>query len=92
MYLKTCTVNQLLFAMTLFCDLPEMNWFGVTDFHEQDVYYFKNNKTEIFKDWFTAKNIRDDYEALANLAKISCTRIKVGVQYADTFTHCLAPY
>lgn len=26
------SVNQLLFATTLFCDLPEMNWFGATNF------------------------------------------------------------
>lgn len=30
----------------------------------------------------TAKNIRDDYGVLANLTEISCTRIKVCVQYA----------
>lgn len=31
-YMYMYSVNQLLFATTLFCDLPEMNWFGATNF------------------------------------------------------------
>lgn len=37
------------------------------------------------RDWFAAGNIRND-KAFANLAKISCTQIKVGLQYFDSST------
>lgn len=73
----TQTVNQLLFAMTVFHNLPEINWLpAVTNFYDQDEDYLEKNVPKTFKNWFAARNIRDN-EALVNLEKISCPQIKV---------------
>lgn len=58
------TVNQLFLATTLFCDLPEINWFAVTYFHDQDANYLKNKIPDKFENWFTARKICDE-EAFA---------------------------
>lgn len=54
-----------------------MNLFAATNFHDKTLstpaFYIQLND----KCWSTAKNIRAN-EALANIAKISPTRIKVG--------------
>lgn len=61
-------------------DLPEMNRFAATNFREQAL------STPVFSlqlyglYWSAARYIRDN-EALANLANISRTRIKFGLQY-----------
>lgn len=36
-------LNQLFLATTLNCDLPEINWFAVTNFHNQNADYRKKN-------------------------------------------------
>lgn len=42
-----CTVisycKQFLFAIFLFCNLVEINWFSMTYFHNQDLGYLENN-------------------------------------------------
>lgn len=76
----TCTVNQLLFATTLFHDLPEINRILTTNFCDKNEDCPKNTIPKTFEDWFAARNIRGDV-ALANLAKISRTKIKAGLQY-----------
>lgn len=58
------TVNQLLFAVTLFRKFPEVYWFAMTNFCYQDVDYLENNISETFEDRFAARNIRDN-KALA---------------------------
>lgn len=60
--------------VTLFCDLPEINWFAVTYFRDQDADYLKITRE------ITARKICDE-EALENLMKISHTQIKVILQY-----------
>lgn len=72
--------NQLLFAITLIRDLPEINWFVATNFCDQNVDYLENDMPKTFVDWFMARNIHDD-KALSNLVKISRMRIKVGLQF-----------
>lgn len=69
-------VNQLLFVVTFFRNLPVMNWFTVTNFTTDNFL----NILETLKDWFTARHIHND-EVLVNLAKISRIGIKVGLQY-----------
>lgn len=35
---ESTNTNELLFATTLFLDLPEINWFTATNFHDQALY------------------------------------------------------
>lgn len=37
------TLNLLLFAKKLFCNLSGINWLAVTNFHDQDVDYIVKN-------------------------------------------------
>lgn len=60
------TVNQLLFATNLFCDLMETNWFAKTNFREFLLPYSHG--------CFTARNNRDKE------AKSFRSRKKVGLQ------------
>lgn len=71
---KLGTINQLLFATSLFCDLSEIKWFAATNFRNQDVDYLETYIPDAGDDWFVARNICDD-KVLMNLAKISSTRI-----------------
>lgn len=64
------TINQLLFATTLFRYLLKKNWFAVINLSDLNVDYLKNIIPKTFKDSFVVRNIRDD-EAFTNLAKIS---------------------
>lgn len=61
------TVNQLSFMMTLFHDLPEMNWFKAINFCDQalstSVFLLQ---IYIWQILVPARNIRDN-EAVANL-------------------------
>lgn len=66
------TVNQL---------LPEINWFAVTNFHEQDVDSVKIYIPGLFDSWFVARNIHVG-KALVNLTKFFHAQIKVGLQYS----------
>lgn len=50
-------LNQLFLATTLNCDLPEINWFAVINFRNQDVDYRKKKLPEKFENWFTARKI-----------------------------------
>lgn len=70
----TQTVNQLLFAMTVFRNLPEINWLPVTNFYDQDEDYLEKNVPKTFKYWSSARNICDDEALIANLWKIYCPR------------------
>lgn len=66
-------VNHLLFATTIFRDLPEMKWFAVTNFCDQALYTHCFFLLQLHgKCWFAVRNIHDN-EALANLLKISRT-------------------
>lgn len=71
----TDTVNQLLFATTLFCDITKINWFMVTNLCNQDVDYLENNIPETLEDWFTGEKYLPGYheDAFVNLAKFSRT-------------------
>lgn len=42
-----CTVSQFLFVTISFHNLSEINWFAVTYFHNQHVYYPENKVPEI---------------------------------------------
>jgi hypothetical protein len=66
------TVNQILFAATLFCDSSVMNWLVASNFRDQAF----SIHTKLHKHLVRSENIRDG-EVLANLVKISCSRIKV---------------
>lgn len=72
------TVNQLLLAMILFCDLPEMKYFEATNYRGQAYLnlFFLLQLHVYDKYWSTMRNICDN-EALANLVKISRVRIQV---------------
>lgn len=67
------TVNQLLFATTLFRDLSEMNWFAVTNFRDQAL------STPVFHYNFMV-NTGPRREIFA---KMSRTLIKVSLQYTN---------
>lgn len=78
---------------TLFRDLPEINPCVATYFRDQDVDYLNIYIPETLISWFTARNIRIN-KAVMNIAKFSCSRIKVGLHY-HIFTnkhplHCMA--
>lgn len=50
------TVNQLFFATTLNCNFPELNWFAVTNFRNQNACRLSEKKLpEKFENWFTAR-------------------------------------
>lgn len=66
------TVNLLLFAMSLFRDLLQINWFATTNVSELTLF----RPNEMTRTGFVARNIRDE-EALAYHMKISCKRIKI---------------
>lgn len=70
------TVNQHLLARSSFRDLSVMKCFTTANFYDGD--NFKQIR-ETVKDWFVARNFGDD-EVIANLAKISGTRIKFNLQ------------
>lgn len=53
MYLRN-TVNQFLFATTLFCDILEINWLVAIKITLKIIIL------EAFEDWFVAGNTRDD--------------------------------
>lgn len=74
---NTDTVNQLLFVINLFRNLPETNWFTMTSFCNQEFMEYIIPKS--FED-FLPRNFCG--EILANLTKISHMWIKVGVRHA----------
>lgn len=57
---KWITVSQFLFAIFLFCNLQEINWFAMTYFCNQDWRYLENNMPLIW-----VRNVHAD-EALTN--------------------------
>lgn len=63
------------FGTTLFCDLLEINWFAVINFHHQDVNYLETNIPDTDY-WFAARNICKNKA----LVKVSCTQNKVILQ------------
>lgn len=69
-------VNQLLFAINLFHKLLYINWFALTSICNQAL-----SSTPVMlghplsKDWILPKDIHDE-KSLANLVKMSITRIK----------------
>lgn len=63
------TVNQLSYAMTLFCDLLLINWFVATYVCDQALFRPVLSKQPNDNNWFAAKNICNN-EALANLVII----------------------
>lgn len=74
---NTDTVNQILFVINLFRNLPETNWFTMTSFCNQEFMEYIIPKS--FED-FLPRNFCA--EILANLTKISHMWIKVGVRHA----------
>jgi hypothetical protein len=67
------TVNQLLFAATLFCNLSN-NWLAASN-HRDGAFFMQ---IELHKtNWFVTRNIHEG-EVLANVAKFSRPRVKVG--------------
>lgn len=66
------TVNLLLFAVSLFSDLLQINWFATTNVSEPTLF----RPNEMTRTGFVARNIRDE-EAHANHTKISRTWIKI---------------
>lgn len=72
---------QQLFPTTLFCDLPEMNWFAATNFHDQALsthwffYYNYMANTGPRGEMFVTMRL------LQTLRKFYHTRKKVGLQY-----------
>lgn len=70
------TVNQLLFATTLFRDLIEINWFTMTYFCDQALFTLEMSLHLNSKDWFAARIICDN-ETLANLTNTSCMQEKL---------------
>lgn len=61
----TGTVNQLLFALSLFCDVLDINWFPATYFCDQNVRYLENKMLKTFEDWFSVLNIPDQLTILS---------------------------
>lgn len=94
------TVNQLWFAMTLIRDSPKINWFATTIFrdHYPHSFWYDNQtaKTSWWQEIFAMKRISQILSRdLANLANISRTLIKVGLQYVSwqnriPLNHCMA--
>lgn len=88
---KNDTVNQLSFSTTMFHELPEINWFALTNFCDQalspsPVFFI----TTIWQILIQIKNVHDN-EALT---KISHMRIKVCLQYSTCIykskhNHCM---
>lgn len=74
------TVNQLLFAATLFCNLPKKNWFTAINLSEENITKDIGGLVRGEKYSRRERNIHD-IEAVVNLAKIFRMRIKVGFQY-----------
>lgn len=66
----TVTVNQHFFTMTLFHDLQVITWFAEINFCDQQ--YLKHTRD------IKGRNIHNDEV----LVKISCLRMKVGLQYS----------
>lgn len=66
----TGTVNPLLFATTIFCKLPEINWLAATNFHGQFLSTpFLSVHLHVYgKNWFVTRNIRNN-EALRTSQK-----------------------
>lgn len=56
----------------LFCDLLEINWFVVTNFHDQDLDY-PEIKPETFQDWFAASKIPENntHEPCENISHMN---------------------
>lgn len=59
---NTGTVNPLLFATTIFCKLPEINWLAATNFHGQFLSTpFLSVHLHVYgKNWFVTRNIRNN--------------------------------
>lgn len=74
------TVNQLLFAATLFCNLLKKNWFTAINLSEENITKDIGGLVRGEKYSRRERNIHD-IEAVVNLAKIFRMRIKVGFQY-----------
>lgn len=76
----TYTINQLLFETTLIHNSTEINWFAANYFRNKALSTSVLFKQPYANNWLVARIIHND-KALANLAKISCTQIKVSLQY-----------
>lgn len=84
-YYKTYPVNQVLFATTLFRNLPQIYCFAANKICDQGVEYnFENNQR--CEDWFVVSNIRNEV-AFANLVKNSSLRINVGLLLTRLYIH-----
>lgn len=46
--LNTVNLNSSFLVVTLFCDLPEINWFAVTYFRDQDPDYLKITREMVY--------------------------------------------
>lgn len=74
----TYTINQLLFEATLIHNSTEINWFAANYFRNKALPTSVLSKQPYANNWLVARIIHND-KALANLAKISCTQIKVSL-------------
>lgn len=82
------TVNQLLFAITLFRDLTEIKWFTTTIFRDQALFTLEMSLYPYSKARFAARNIRVE-KALMNLAIFLACKLKlVYSKYIFNFKLC----